>query len=179
MRMRCEWHSLGNVSERCRVQWRDCANDIARVRQWDRIDRWRRSSLRRLMSPLSQNKAPVYFGYPEGIGNSYLRFPKSKQMKSWFTFGYPMGGDSFCIMNFEFRINRPYSLADGTWCLQRDLVIGEQRCCYLEVEKLAGKSASTELVDVRKSRMIFINTPWRERYRGYYWQTPQSCGQLP
>ena len=26
------------------------------------------SSLRRLMSPLSQNKAIVYFGYPEGIG---------------------------------------------------------------------------------------------------------------
>ena len=23
--------------------------------------------------------------------NSYLRFPKSKQMKSWFTFGYPEG----------------------------------------------------------------------------------------
>ena len=27
---------------------------------------------------------------------------------------------------------KPYSLEDGTWCLQRELGIGEQRCCCLE-----------------------------------------------
>ena len=27
--------------------------------------------------------------------NSYLRFPKSKQTESWFTFGYPMG--CYCL----------------------------------------------------------------------------------
>ena len=46
----------------------------------------RASSLRRLMSPLSQNKAIVYFGYPEGIGQLVppLSFSPKQTDKSWF-----------------------------------------------------------------------------------------------
>jgi hypothetical protein len=49
------------------------------------------SSLRRLMSPLSQNKRAVYFGYPEGIGATCTSAsPHSKQTKSWFAPGAPI-----------------------------------------------------------------------------------------
>ena len=33
----------------------------------------------------------LLLGTQRVMGNSYLRSPKSKQMKSWFTFGYPEG----------------------------------------------------------------------------------------
>ena len=50
--------------------------------------------------------------------NSYLRFPKSKQMKSWFTFGYPMGNWIAALLLFRERAE-PYCLEDDTQCLQR------------------------------------------------------------
>ena len=119
------------------------------------------SSLRRLMSPLPQNKTIVYFGFPEGIGQLvpplsqkqtevnciYNYLPRRMPLLPFrwkdapgLLLGTRWGGQ---FLNYEFRINRPYSLADGTWCLQRDLVIGEQRCCCLEDVPRSVTSRST------------------------------------
>ena len=50
--------------------------------------------------------------------NSYLRFPKSKQTESWFTFGYPMGNWIAALLLFRERAE-PYCLENDTQCLQR------------------------------------------------------------